>query len=727
MKRFATFLSHSLFLLSLVACGAHAAHAQQTPKPDQPDDVVRVTTAIVQTDVMVFDKQGRFVDNLLREQFELKIDGQVQPISFFERVTAGSVNEDAKLAAARSGGDARVTPVKETAGTATAETASRGRTVMFFVDDFHLAPDSLARTRKTILRFIDTQMNPNDQASIHSTSDQMGFLQQLTSDKEVLRAAVAKLNNRSRGVMDMGRPPMNEFHALAINRGERDVLDFFVEQLLKQSPEYQRAGAEEEVKTRAQQIAQQAIPITTNTLIVLENFVRTAARIPGRKLAYFFSDGFFLDVQQSDANDRLRRITDAAGRAGVVIYSLDARGLSTGLPDASVDVAADASGRMSRVSIGALAASQDALNALAADTGGRAFLNNNDLDAGIAQGLKETSVYYLLAWRPGAEAQAAGKFRRIEVSIVGRPDLKVRMRRGFIEGAATTIPAVAARTGANPLAASAAVAEAELGKALSAPAPLSALPTSVVVTHVDLPNSGPLLTVSLQVSSDALTFEDSEGKRTAWFDLAGVVLDKEGKQASSFKKRVSVNPTSPLMDARHKLIFYNHQTQIAPGMYQVRVGTRDAKSGLIGTATQWVEIPDIKAASLSLSSLMLVEQLTDGATADAGEAQGVQKGVTRRFSRNGRLRFLLYIYNAARTDDEPDLALQIQVLRDNQPAITVPLREVTTEEGDDLARIPYAAEVPLEGLTAGEYTLQVNVLDRTSKTSATQRATFVIE
>src|SRR3989440_4631483 len=112
---------------------------------------------------------------------------------------------------------------------------------------------------------------------------------------------------------------------------------------------------------------------------------------------------------------------------------MDARGLVASLTDASSDVAFDPSGRLERASSGELLASQDAMNALAKDTGGRAVFNTNGLDTGLSNALKETSVYYLLAWRPEHAAQASGKFRRIAVTVPTRPDLTMRVRQGFYD------------------------------------------------------------------------------------------------------------------------------------------------------------------------------------------------------------------------------------------------------------------------------------------------------
>ena len=139
---------------------------------------------------MVFDKQGKFVNGLTRDNFELRVDGKIKPLQSFELITAGS-DEEAQLAAAR--GSTLVNPKR-------AVPLDRGRTVFFYVDDFHLDLTGLQTTKKVINTFIDKQMGQNDQAAIASGTGQIGFLQQLTSDRVVLRAALNRLNYRSYSV-----------------------------------------------------------------------------------------------------------------------------------------------------------------------------------------------------------------------------------------------------------------------------------------------------------------------------------------------------------------------------------------------------------------------------------------------------------------------------------------------------------------------------------------------
>lgn len=724
--------------------GATPAGQDQTPQnqtsQDQPDEVLRISTELVQTDVMVFDKQGRFVDNLKPEQFELKVDGKPQPLAFFERVAAGSFNEEAQLAAARG---SSVPTVPRPGGV---RPLDRGRAVIFFLDDLHMAPDSLERARKTLLRFIDAEMGQNDQAVITSASGRIGFLQQFTDNKSVLRAAVGRLRYQAYSVRDMERPPMTEYQALAVENGDQDALGYFIDQMIRDNPMMNRGMAENMVRGRARAILSQANNINTSLLSGLESTMRSAARLPGRKVVFFMSDGFFVDNRNSSTLERLRRITTQAARAGAVIYAVDSRGLTTGMPDASDPGGFDTTGRLARLNMGELSASQEPLYTLAAETGGRAIVNTNATDPQIRNVLKETAVYYLLVWRPDPAAQHGGKYRRLEVSINGRPDLTVRARRGFLNEETRTATtrenkdkSITARAAAPK------TAEEELRAAISDAYARTQIPTMTSINYLDLPDKGIVLTVAMQFSAEALSYSIEGDKQAAQVDLAGVVLNDQGKQTVGFKEHLNVNTT--LVDKKElseRNIFYNYQTPLAPGLYQVRVATRDAKSGHTGSDMRWVEIPDLSTHRLAMSSLFVGERRKEQEAAKAGVSaktstganaaqdsiQQVAMSIDRRFARTSTLRFLTYIYNASRGPagtTTPDVALQIQIFRDDQPVLTNTLRKLSTDGQTDLARIPYAAEVPLEGMPSGHYVLQITAIDRLVKASTSQRVDFTIE
>lgn len=711
--------------LCLLASSIQGQQKQEQPPTEQEDEVIRINTQLVQTDIMVFDKQGHFVDNLKGDQFELRVDGKPVQISFFDKIVAGGSSEETQLAAARgvAGANDSAKPVP----------LDRGRTIFFFLDDMHLASDSMVRARRALLNFIDKEMGQNDQVGIASASGQIGFLQQLTNNKAVLRAAVARLNFRPYDVRDMDRPPMNVFQAYEINeRSNPDLLNYFVEQLQREIPMLTRERAEQLVRERADAMLQQAAAITTNSLASLESLARSSAPLPGRKIIFFLSDGFIITNRVSNVPEKLRRITDAAARTGVVIYTMEARGLVTGMPDASVEMRGDPSGRVMTNAIGEISTEQEPLRTLAADTGGRALLNTNSLTAGIKNTLQETSVYYLLAWRPEGDVKGGGKFRRIEASIKGRPELTVRVRRGFYD-VAPGPTATRKTTGTAPNAVK--TAEEELRKTLGAVYPKTDLPTVLAVNYMDMPNVGPVLTTTMQVTGNTPSSESVDGKPVpATLYVAGVLFNDQGKAVSSFQNRLGVtqNTTNPPAStaAIPPPVFYTHQFHTPPGLYQIRVAARDEKSGRTGSATEWIEIPDFTSGTLAMSSILIGERKQAQEDTKAVSAAISDISVDHRFTKTSHLRFVTYVYNAGRgptNNDVPNVSLQIQVLRDDRPVITTPLRKVATEGMTDLSRLPYAAELSLAALPVGQYILKVTAIDLVNKKSATQRANFEIE
>jgi VWFA-related protein len=739
-------------LFFLAACWACAATdlAQEQGPSAKGAEVVRVNTALVQTDVMVLDKQGAFVDGLNRDQFVLKINGKPRDISFFERIVAGSRNEEAQLAAARGASTANPGAVP----------LDRGRTVFFFIDDLHLSPGSNKQTRMMLQRFIDREMGQNDEVAITSASGQIGFLQQLTDDKRVLKAATGRLSPRGYLAVDSQRPVMTEYQAQLIQSENDDVLTYFVDELIRLESTLPRNMAASIIQGRASQIAQQANYFTNGTLNSLKFVFKNATGLPGRKLLFLISDGFLLDNKNSDSNDRLRQITSAAATAGVIIYSIDARGLTSGLPDASREAPFDPSGRLVRGAAGELTASQDGLNALAADTGGRAFLTSNDLSIGVNHALKETSAYYLLAWRPDDADQRNQRSRRIEVTVNGRPDLMIRFHHGFGDSTPAETASQKKKEG------EAAVRGELMGETLRAIYPKSDLPVSISLHFLDLAQLGQTLTTSIKILTNSLPLEAHEDQPVATMDVAGGVYDDQGKPISSFNKHLTIKVKSS--DAKPlppDNVFYTHFTTIKPGLYQVRVAAVDAKQGRAGSALAWIEIPDLSARTLTLSSLIVGERKTatdvDPSTADASEPgkspqalRDVFLNVDHHFASSSRLRFLTFVYNASGSAAEadptsmpappprpnsvpasstippttgPDLAVQVQLFRDNEPVITMPLHKIQIDALSDSRRLPYAAEVSLEGLRSGRYVLLITVIDRLAKASASQRFGFQVD
>jgi len=706
----------SLFLLLLIAINFSVVAAQEP-------EVVRINTELVQTAVTVLDKKGNFVDGLKRDQFELIVDGKPRQVAFFERIAAGSTRER-ELAT-------RGLEVNANAPLPAPATVP-GRTIVFFIDDLHLSPDSLSRTRMMLQHFLEREMNTKDNVAIASASGQIGFLEQFTNNRAVLDAAIGRLIPRPydvKGYNYGNSTPMTEYMAFTIdtNRTDNKVLNFYIEECLKASPTFKRArqalyilkaSCETQVKNSARAVLMQAAQITQNTYNSLESLMRSAARAPGRKLAFFVSDGFLLDAGPHAAatRDKLDRVIDAAQRAGVVVYTIHAQGLvNDGFRDAGNKRPFDPNGRLEIASIGELQANQDALSALAAQTGGRALRSTNFFDKWVSNVLDETSNYYLVAWRPEKDEERVPKFRNVKIGIVGQPELTVRAPRGYVEGPKPAEPATASAA-PKPK-----TPDNEIRDALTDSFPSHGLPLLLSLTYLNTPANGLVVTSSMEIANKTLTYGD-DGNQPATIRLAGVVLNDQGKVAGSFRNQLNITPRKTGDTGG---VFYNHHTPLTPGIYQFRVAARDEKSGRVGSATQWIVIPDLSRNQLTLSSLLLGGQIIEDRNNKANTPQ-VQLSVDHSFARTAPLGYWIFVYNAKRdAGGNPNLTVQTHVLRDGRAILSSPQRRLSNG-GPDPQRISFGEELALKTLAPGRYDLKVTITDSVAGTTASQLADFIV-
>ena len=690
--------------------------AQQTkPRTPQSEDVVRVRTDLVQTDVSVIDREGRFVDNLKSTDFELRVNGKPREIMFFEPIKAGSVDEERQLAAAR-GGRINGSMAESIAP------SDRGRSYFIYLDDLHISAGSLKRVRDLLLHFVETELGQNDELAIITASGQLGVLQQLTSDKTILRMAIEKLRVRNIDVSDSGRTPMNESDAMAIVRGDRRTLDYFVEQMLRETGLQRPRGPsavgtksrtqiETAVRSRAQGIVDQAAASTWATLGGLERLARASAAVGWRKIIFFISEGFFLDGQVNSEKD-LQRLAGVAARSGTVIYSIEARGLVSGSPDASTKVAFDNTSRLTTNETSAIDVTQQPLRALALDTGGRAFLNSNDLKPGIQEAIRETSGYYLIAWRPEPNEIQHNGYQPIQVTLKESGNATVRVRSGYAAAAIEEPTAGKSTKSKNEK-----TPPDRLADSLHSLFPITELPVSLSVGYVNSPQLMSL-TATVEVDSYSGLFKDKT-EQPLNLEVVGTVIDERGKSAAAFEQSLTITNETPSSDDRR--VIYNHQLQLAPGLYQVRVAVQEKRGGTIGSATQWIGVPRIDKGEFLLSSLFVGEMNNE-----ARLTGKLPINANHRFRPTSRLGFFLYMYNAERRDSATDIALQIQILRDNQPVVTKPLvkvREVASSGSDG---VPYGEDISLASLPVGKYVLQITAIDRIAKKTASQSMKFVV-
>jgi VWFA-related protein len=725
-------LVQSLALICLLVV-APVTFSQTPQEPKPGDEVVRVYTELVQTDVMVFDKQGNFVNGLSKDKFEIKIDGQVRPIQFFEQIEAGTSNEEAQLAAARGTG------LRPTASTPTKVVPlDRGRTIFFYVDDFHMDASAFVSSRKVLSDFVNKELGQNDQAAITSATGQIGFLQQLTDNRTVLQAAIKRLSVRTYSVADNDHPPMGEYEAMLLDNNDMELNDYFIRETIRANGgQMSRDQAASIVHGRAQSLLSQAAAFNVNTLSGLERLIRTAKDVPGRKVVFFLSNGFLVENRRGDTSSRIQRITSAAAKSGVVIYAIDTRGLTPPKGDASSSGSFDLQGVLARAASGEQFATQDGLNALSRDTGGKPIFNTNDFRPGLRGALQETAVYYLLAWKPDAENKKPGRFRNIQVNVIGRPDLTVRVRKGYFDLDPPPLTADAKKTPSpSPTPLTGTQDEqnktliSKLRAAISAPYPVTSIPLTLGVNYYDSQNKGPILAASVQIPGEFLSFGPRGEKTQAVSDVTGVFYDDKGVPKANFYERLVTTAQSPEQALNYRGdITYTYPANVPPGLYQVRVAVRDDLSGRTGSVHAWIEVPDLIKGQLAMSSLLLGERNASTMTNVSSSTETpVLLNASHRFKADSTLRFLVFGYNAkySETEKQADVAVQVQVIRDDQPVITTALRKISTEGLADPARIPYAAEIPLPGLQPGRYLLQVTFIDRLSKQSSSRQTHFDI-
>jgi VWFA-related protein len=711
--RVAAFLCLAAFAFQLNA---------QSPPPQQPksDEVVRISTQLVQTDILVLDKNGQFVEGLKPEEFEIRVNGRPRPILFLDQLTAGTANEEIRMATARGRAPS--------GNTAAAPPADRGRTIFFYLDDLHLSAISVVHTREMLLKFLESEMRPDDELGIFTATGQLGFFEQLTNEKVVLRAAIEKIKHRSFQATDAERPPMSETEAMAIMNGDARIMDYFVEQLLRDLGQPRprqpsvatrsRSQYETMVRNRAKSVVDQVAAINNTSVDGFERFVRSSAQLPWQKLAFFVSDGFQM-VEGSNSNTDLRRIADAASHSATIIYSIDARGLISGAPDSSRKAAFDSTGRLASAGTRPITSSQEPLRILALDSGGLPILDTNEPLTELRRAVRETSNYYQLAWRPDEQELNDRKFQVVEVKLPQHPNLHVRVRQGFFFQTGVATPDIVKKESQGrknkdkkkeP--------EGVLAVALRSTFPRRDLPVALSAGYIDSGEPNLLVTASLEIPRQAWVL-DAKGEDIK-LDMAGVLLDDGGKPVATFEEDLTVKPAEILSSPSRRVV-YNHQFRTPPGLYQVRVAMEEKKTGRVGSATQWLEIPNPKSSGFLVSSLFIGE-----VDAQALSSGNLSINANHQFAHGSRLGFMTYVYNAEQAATGPDIAIQVIVMRQSQPVLTNPLIKVNTTGQPNLQRIPYGEDLDLSALPAGTYVLQITAIDRVGKKSGTQQSRFSI-
>ena len=716
---------------------APPSQPQSTPAPQTRADVVRITTNLVQVDVTVVDHNGQPVSDLKAEEFDVTEDGKAQKISNLDFISTPVRQPSAVTRATKPAKGVAPDPPPPPV---TLRRDQVRRAMALVVDDLGLSFESSHLVREALKKFVDEQVQPGDLVAIIRTGAGIGALQQFTADKRLLYAAIERVryNLNSRG-----------FNAFAPIGGETRIVVGETNGLsgsgkngpgnTNDSPGSQMIDSLMKLKTPGSEATQYRDDIfSVGTLGAINFILRGLRELPGRKSIILFSDGFRMyDEDQGSRRilDSMNRLVDLANRASVVIHTVDARGLQTlGLTAAdnlagplapgnsnfagnngdptpgqwSQGITSDLQQRRSD-----FIANQQGLGYLSQQTGGMFIRNTNDIEGAVSRVLNNDKGYYLLGYRPDQstfndEGRRTG-FHHIQVKV-RRPGLTVRTRSGFYGFTEEETRRPAYRNAAEHLYAALAspFASGDIRVRMSSVFGYDPTRSSFTesILHIDARD------LAFNKQPDG-TYKASFAIVTATFGDNGNLVDQAERAYSIIVEEVNLERTY-----RTGLIYIVTLPIKKPGAYQLRMAVRDSTSAHVGSANQFMEVPDIKKKRLTLSGIILSAsraQATGDTNISSGqEDHALSSQAIRKFQHRQTMTFGYYIYNAKPDSSrQPHLETQVRLFRDGKLVYTGKTKPFDSAGQTDLRQIVARGEILLgTDLPAGEYVLQVIVVDR---------------
>jgi VWFA-related protein len=706
---------------------APQATPQATPAEESEEDVVRITSNLVQFDAVVTDKQGRLVTDLRPEDFEVYANGRKQQITNFSFVNAEAGGPVTVAAPAPKRAADRTAPPLPPAHIKPGQVR---RTVALVVDDLGTSFESIAYVRRALKKFVDEQMQPGDLVAIMRTSAGMGALQQFTSDKNILYRAIERVR-----WYPMGRSGVSAFapmEAVTPNQTQADAND-----ISGSDPDADMADFRDQI-------------FSVGTLGALNFIVRGMEELPGRKSVVLFTDGFSLYDQQDPTKrqrvvDSLRRLVDLANRASVVVYAVDARGL----PTLGLTAADDTSGRTPQQVQDQITQrgidyrnSQDGPRLLADQTGGLFMHETNDIGGAIRRVMDDQKGYYLIGFRPDEslfeKIRGRVHYNSLQVKLK-RPGLKVRARSGFI-GLTDAEAKPQRRTRVE-----------QLVGALASPFASGDVPLHLTSLFGGSTTSGSFVTSLMHIDLGNVTFTDEpDGWHKAVIDVVAITFGEEGQVVDSIDRTETLRVRKQAFDVvRRDGLVYTMQVPIKkPGAYQLRVAVRDAANEKLGSASQFIEVPDLKKDRLALSGILMQSSAYTSAqlAAAAPPAPGQQKDdetkakeneriaqgspAVRRFHLGEEIDYYVNIYNAQLdASGRPQLKTQLRIFRDNQQVYAGNPTPFNPGNQTNMKNLLEPIRMRLNNLAPGEYVFQIVVTDALAKEkykTATQWIDFEI-
>src|SRR5215467_2153582 len=653
MKRAISILCLLCFLSS--APVSHGQQAQQKESQQKDSDkpfTLSINTQLVVQTVVVKDKDGKNIEGLTDKDFTVTEDGAPLTISVFQfqrlddkplTKEASPVENQTPTVIVQPKVATQITPPP----TGDARYQDRRLLVLFF-DLMNVAPADALRSFTAADKFIRTQMKAPDLIALMAfTNGSVKVLQDFTNDRDALFTVLQKLMYPD----DNDNLAADSTSAFGQDAGEFNIFN------------------------------------TDRQLAALQTAVNMLKNINQQKSLVYFASG--LRLNGTDNQAQLRATVNAAIRANVEFFPVDARGLvaNFALGDATRQSPGGIgvfSGTTAMASITNFQKSQDSLYALAADTGGKALLDNNDLAVGIVQAEQAITSYYVIGYYPTNPAPD-GKYRRIKITLKETPTAKLDFRQGYF--APKTFDKFTASD-----------KERQLEDALMLGDPITDLTIALELNYFQLNRAEYFVPIAVKIPGNELVLARSGGAERTLIDFIGEVKDEYGTTYQNLRDKVDIKLSGEAAgELSRRPIEYDTGFTLLPGKYIIKFLARDAETGRIGTYQAPFVIPNLMKEDkrIPISSVVLSSQRVDmrevlysaakdknAAAAAAAvnplivEGQQLIPSVTRVFSKSRDMYVYLQAYERAATTTEPLIAFVTFYRGQTKAFETTPLQVV---------------------------------------------------
>jgi VWFA-related protein len=560
--------------------------------------------------------------------------------------------------------------------------------MLFFFDFSAMQPEEIDRAVESAKKFIQTKIQPADLVAMVSLATNLSLDLDFTDDKAKILAKLTAYNSSEGQGFENGASGTSEGAAESGGSYTADDTD------------YNTFSADRK-------------------LLALESVMQAVGKIPQKKSLIYFSNG----ITQSgvDNQSALRAATASAVKANVAIYPVDTRGLESFPPggqaqSASLHGQSAYSGASVLNDLNGNAASQETLYTLAADTGGKAFMDSNDLSGVFSQVQKDSSVYYVLGFTSNNHLQD-GHFRRLKVQV-NRPDVKIESRAGYYAGRDYEHMNRTDR-------------EEQLEDELAAELPRTDVAVYAGTAYFRQDDSHYFLSVSLVVPGSQIPFVTDKDKDNATLDIIGEALEGGKTPVGRLRDTVKLAVESG-KQVRQKNIQYDTSFVLAPGIYHLKFIVRENRSGKMGSFETDVRIPDLRKAPLRMSSVVLSSQRVPAPQKQktfqplVSEQSKLVPSVTHVFTQDQQLYLQYEVYDATKSKGAAQgmgtaesaspkgsirVLTSIEFLQGEKKVYETKPIVAHEETAADRRAVIFQVEIPLQGLLPGFYTCQINVID----------------